>query len=52
MSQVSPDGRYVVTTVTERKEDLNRNYYVVNFNDYRFLQVFYATRGILVGTTA
>ncbi|MCX6631268.1 MAG: tetratricopeptide repeat protein, partial [Candidatus Solibacter sp.] len=48
MSQVSPDGRYVVTTVTERKEDLGRNYYVVNFNDYRFLQVFYATRGILV----
>jgi hypothetical protein len=48
MSQVSPDGRYVVTTVSERKEDLGRNYYVVNFTDYRFLQVFYATRGILV----
>jgi tetratricopeptide (TPR) repeat protein len=47
MSQVSPDGQYVVTTVTGRKEDLNRNYYVVNFKDYRFLQVFYATRGIL-----
>ena len=23
------------------------NYYVVNFRDYRFLQVFYPTRGIL-----
>lgn len=47
MSQVSPDGRYVVTTVaTERDEQ--RNYYVANFKDYRFLQVFYATRGVLV----
>jgi tetratricopeptide (TPR) repeat protein len=47
MSQVSPAGQYVLTTVgTER--DLSRNYYVANFKDYRFLQVFYPTRGILV----
>ena len=47
MSQVSPDGQYVVTTVGGTEKDINRNYYVVNFKDYRFLQVFYATRGIL-----
>ncbi len=40
MSQLSPDGRYVVTTV-------NRADYVANFKDYRFLQVFYPTRGAL-----
>ena len=48
MSQVSPDGKYVVTTVGGTTGDLSRNYYVANFKDYRFLQVFYATRGILV----
>jgi tetratricopeptide (TPR) repeat protein len=59
MSQVSPDGQYVVTTVNDlgkdqtsyqrRKnpEDYVYNYYVANFRDYRFLQVFYPTRGIL-----
>ncbi len=59
MSQVSPDGRYVVTTINdpgidqsdyERRKnpvDLMRNYYVANFDDFRFLQVFYPTRGIL-----
>ncbi len=40
MSQVSPDGKYVLTT-------FKASYYVVNFKDYRFLQVFYPTRGIL-----
>jgi len=40
LSQVSPDGQYAVTTV-------NEEVYVVNFKDYRFLQVFYPTRGIL-----
>ena len=40
MSQLSPDGRYAVTTV-------NETLYVANFLDYRFLQVFYPTRGIL-----
>ncbi|HTS32154.1 MAG TPA: hypothetical protein VMH81_40065, partial [Bryobacteraceae bacterium] len=46
MSAISPDGRYVVTTVGV-EQDLSRNYYVANFKDYRFLQVFYATRGVL-----
>lgn len=59
MSQISPDGRQVITTVNDpgidqtdyqrRKDpiDLVRNYYVANFKDYRFLQVFYPTRGVL-----
>jgi Flp pilus assembly protein TadD len=59
MSRVSPDGRYVVTTINDpgrgqtdyarrqAPQDLRQNYYVANFKDYRFLQVFYPTRGIL-----
>ena len=52
MSQVSPDGRYVVTTVNPAAMPAASavppsNYYVANFKDYRFLQVFYPTRGIL-----
>lgn len=59
MSQVSPDGRYVVTTINDpgrgqtdyqrrqSPDDLRQNYYVANFTDYRFLQVFYPTRGVL-----
>jgi tetratricopeptide (TPR) repeat protein len=47
MSQVSPDGKYVVTTVNTADRATQSNYYVVNFKDYRFLQVFYPTRGIL-----
>lgn len=59
MSQISPDGRHVITSVNDpgvdqtdyerRKDprDLVRNYYVANFLDYRFLQVFYPTRGVL-----
>lgn len=40
LSCISPDGQFVVTT-------LNESVYVQNFTDYRFLQVFYPTRGIL-----
>ncbi|NWF86005.1 MAG: PD40 domain-containing protein [Bryobacteraceae bacterium] len=40
MSQISPDGRFAVSTV-------NESVYAVNFMDYRFLQVFYPVRGIL-----
>ena len=40
MSQISPDGQYVVTTV-------NEHVFVTNFTDYKFVQVFYPTRGIL-----
>ncbi len=52
MSRVSPDGQDVVTTVnpaamTASSETPASNYYVANFKDYRFLQVFYPTRGIL-----
>ena len=48
MSQVSPDGQYVVTTINPSQgEDPPSNYYVTNYRDYRFLQVFYPTRGIL-----
>jgi Tol biopolymer transport system component len=47
MSQVSPDGQYVLTTVSTAAGAPLNNFYVVNFTDYRFLQVFYPTRGIL-----
>jgi tetratricopeptide (TPR) repeat protein len=47
MSQVSPDGRYVVSTFAGSQLDVSNTYYVTNFRDYRFLQVFYPTRGIL-----
>lgn len=48
MSQVSPDSEYVVTTIDWPPDSPTSNYYVANFTDYRFLQVFYPTRGILV----
>ena len=41
LSRVSPDGNHVVSTV-------NEEIYVANFTDYRFGQVFYPTRGVLV----
>jgi hypothetical protein len=47
MSQVSPDGRYVLSTFAGPSLKLLQSYYVTNFLDYRFLQVFYPTRGIL-----
>ena len=47
MSQVSPDGRYVVSTFAPPSLDFPQSYYTVNFKDYRFLQVFYPTKGIL-----
>jgi tetratricopeptide (TPR) repeat protein len=47
MSQVSPDGQYVLTTVSNAGSAPMNNFYVVNFTDYRFLQVFYPTRGVL-----
>ncbi|HUB28245.1 MAG TPA: tetratricopeptide repeat protein [Terracidiphilus sp.] len=47
MSQVSPDGRYVITMLRDLRAQLGNSYYLVNFQDYRFLQVFYPTRGIL-----
>jgi tetratricopeptide (TPR) repeat protein len=47
MSQVSPDGSRVVTTISGTVRPTESNFYVVNFKDYRFLQVFYPTAGIL-----
>lgn len=53
MPQVSPDGQYVVTTINDpgsgnqKEADIQGKYYVANFKDYRFLQVFYPTRGVL-----
>ena len=47
MSQVSPDGKYIVTMLRGLKADRANSYFVVNFTDYNFLQVFYPTRGIL-----
>jgi hypothetical protein len=47
MSQVSPDGRFVVSTFAGPSLKLPDSYYVTNFLDYRFLQVFFPTRGIL-----
>ena len=47
MSQVSADGRYVLTMLGSPGSPPQDKYYVVNFKDYRFLQVFYPTRGVL-----
>ena len=54
MSQVSPNGRYVVNMINDpgarqtgpgmRPQE---RIYVANFKDYRFGQVFYPTRGVL-----
>jgi len=47
MSQVSPDGQYVLSTFAGPELKILDSYYVTNFLDYHFLQVFYPTRGIL-----
>jgi Flp pilus assembly protein TadD len=58
MSQVSPDGRYVVTTIEDPQTQAAHNtsglvrgladrFFNAGYNDYRFGQVFYPTRGIL-----
>jgi tetratricopeptide (TPR) repeat protein len=47
MSQVSPDGQYVLSTFAGEDQSIPSSYFVTNFKDYRFLQVFYPTRGIL-----
>ena len=62
MSQVSPDGQHVITMINgaqagtlngnsfpvrrQRKPAIS-NFYVANFKNYGFLQVFYPTGGIL-----
>lgn len=60
MSQISPDGRYVVTSIAPPNvEHKNQNeltdfapgladrLFSMNYNDIRFIQVFYPTRGVL-----
>ena len=47
MSQVSPSGKYVLSTFAGKDQSAPSSFYVTNFKDYRFLQVFYPTRGIL-----
>lgn len=47
MSRVSPDGRYVLSTFAGPAYRLLDTFYITNFVDHRFLQVFYPTRGIL-----
>jgi tetratricopeptide (TPR) repeat protein len=47
MSQVSPDGKYVLSTFAGPDQNIPSSFFVTNFKDYRFLQVFYPTRGIL-----
>ncbi|MGC2639963.1 MAG: hypothetical protein WA294_22485 [Acidobacteriaceae bacterium] len=47
MSRVSPDGRYVLSTFAGPTYRLLDTFYITNFIDHRFLQVFYPTRGIL-----
>jgi hypothetical protein len=47
MSQVSPDGQNVVSTFAGPSLKILDTYYVTNFMDHKFLQVFYPTRGIL-----
>ena len=58
MSQVSPDGRYVVTTIEnpgarsqnfsgEVARGLEDRFFNAGYKDYTFGQVFYPTRGIL-----
>jgi tetratricopeptide (TPR) repeat protein len=55
MSQISPDGQYVITTINPSEAGVapfgdahtSSGFYVANFTDYRFLQVFYLTRGVL-----
>ncbi len=52
MSQLSPDGKYLVTSIEnpERKQmgrGVDDRFYNASYNDYHFSQVFYPTRGIL-----
>jgi tetratricopeptide (TPR) repeat protein len=50
MSQVSPDGKYIATMIqglNPKEKDTLNNFYSANFKDYKFLQVFYPTRGML-----
>ncbi len=50
MSQISPDGRYIVTSIENpgsHIRDFDSRFYNGFYKDYGFGQVFYPTRGIL-----
>ncbi|MGC9995138.1 MAG: tetratricopeptide repeat protein [Terriglobia bacterium] len=47
MSQVSPDGKYILTNYRGQTKNLGNGYFTVNYKDYRFAQVFYPTRSIV-----
>lgn len=50
MSQVSPDGQYVITTIEnpgKHVRGLDDRFYNAGYKDYGFGQVFYPTKGIL-----
>jgi len=54
MPQISPSGKYVVASINdpgvenhEHMGDIEGKYYVQNFKDYKFSQVFFPTRGRL-----
>ncbi|HKF49272.1 MAG TPA: tetratricopeptide repeat protein [Terracidiphilus sp.] len=47
MSRISPTGRYALSTFTGSSLEFNQAFYVRNFPTYKFLQVFYPTKGIL-----
>jgi tetratricopeptide (TPR) repeat protein len=50
MSQISPDGRYIVTSIENpgsHMRDFDARLYNGFYRDYGFGQVFYPTRGIL-----
>ncbi len=50
MSQISPDGQYVVTSIENpgsHIRDFDARFYNGFYNDFGYVQVFYPTRGIL-----
>jgi tetratricopeptide (TPR) repeat protein len=47
MSRISPSGQYAVSTFTGSSMAFSQAFYVRNFPTYKFLQVFYPTKGIL-----
>jgi len=50
MSQVSPDGKYVVTSIENpgaQRKTLDNRFFNGFYKDYGFGQVFYPTRGVL-----
>ena len=48
MSQVSPDGKFVVTMMKPKVANIADSLYTANFTDYHYVQVFFPTRGGLV----